>query len=214
MKNINQNPNEITLFVKVAAKSESTEKAKQALLDDVHGAWNENGNYKMEIYEAKNKPDIFYLFERWQNQEALENHFKQPYTGGAFDLQKADLTEPIEMNYLTDLFPLDKPRSKEIHKALTTLIVPFEVRSGEGDALTALFEKFVPLVRQESGNVEFHIHSVKGNADLFILYERWESQQYLDAHNKRQTTADFIQNAGKLLNGEIMEAIIFVNDIS
>src|ERR1041384_6317169 len=90
----------VTLFVKVAAKTQSVAKALGALLDDVNGARTEAGNFKMELYKADGQPDTFYLFERWKSKKELEGHFAQPYTAGAFDLQKSDLTEAIQMNYL------------------------------------------------------------------------------------------------------------------
>jgi len=208
------NQNIVTLFVKVAAKAASKDKAKLALLDDVHGAWTETGNLKMELYQANNQQNSFYLFERWKDQSSLENHFKQPYTIGAFDLQENDLTDPIQMNYLVDLWPLKENLSKQNHKALTTLIVPFEVQPGNGDKLIELFEKFVPLVRQEPGNVEFHFHKVTGNDNQFVLYERWENQSYLDNHNKQETTARLVSNVGPLIAGTVLESILFANDIS
>lgn len=213
METNSKNAAAVTLFVKVTAKAESNQKAKDALLADVNGARTETGNYKMELYEAQGKPDTFYLFERWKDQSALEEHFKQPYTAGAFDLQKSDLTAPIEMNYLTDLWPL-KNLEKESHEALTTLIVPFEVKPGKGPELVALFKEFVPIVRQEQGNVEFHFYSVGGNDNLFILYERWKSQQYLDLHNQWKTTHELVKKVGPLLSGTVMESILFVKDIS
>ncbi|WP_284653469.1 putative quinol monooxygenase [Flavobacterium terrisoli] len=206
--------NSVTLFVKVAAKAESQDKAKSALLDDVHGAWTESGNLKMELYEANNQPNSFYLFERWQDQASLENHFKQPYTTAAFDLQANDLTDPIEMNYLVDLWPLKEDLKKQEHRALTTLIVPFEVSPGNGEKLVELFEKFVPIVRQERGNVEFHFHKVIGDDNLFVLYERWEKQEDLDHHNTQQTTIELVNKVGSLLKGTVLDSILFATDIS
>ncbi|GAA4154258.1 hypothetical protein GCM10022217_11070 [Chryseobacterium ginsenosidimutans] len=210
----NNNQNEVILFVKVASKTESISKAKDALLSDVYGARTEAGNYKMELYSAEGHPNNFYLFERWKDQVSLEEHFKHPYTSAAFDLQKNDLTEPIQMNYLIDLWPLNDKPVKENHRPLTTLIVPFETKPGKEEALVALFEKFVPLVRQEPGNIEFHFHKVTGNKNLFVLYERWETQKDLDQHNKQQTTVDLVENVEPLLEGNVLDSILFVKDIS
>lgn len=214
MEQKNKHSDTVTLFVKVIAKPESTDKTENALLEDVHGAWTEKGNVKMELYEANEKPGEFFLFERWSHQSALESHFNQPYTQGAFDLQKSDLLAPIEMNYLTDLWPLEKDVIKQTHKPLTTLIVTFKVKKGNGPALVKLFEKFVPLVRKEKGNVEFHFHSVKGNDNLFVLYERWESQNDLNQYNQQQTTAELVNNVSQLIEGTVIESVLFLNDIS
>jgi len=204
----------VILFVKVPVKSASIEKAKAALLADVHGAWNEHGNYKMELYQANDTKEIFYLFERWQSQELLEQHFQQPYTKGAFDLQKNDLTGPIEMNYLVDILPATDSLEKKEHETLTTLIVPFETQKGKGEQLVRLFESFVPLVRQEDGNVEFHFHKVEGSETRFVLYERWLSQHHLDRHNQLPTTILLVQQVQPLVKGTLQEAILFAKDIS
>jgi len=204
----------VILFVKVPVKSVSIEKAKAALLADVHGAWNEHGNYKMELYQANNIAESFYLFERWQSRELLEQHFQQPYTKGAFDLQKNDLTGPIEMNYLVDILPATDSLTKQEHEALTTLIVPFETQEGKGEQLARLFESFIPLVRQEEGNVEFHFHEVQGSETRYVLYERWLSQHHLDMHNQLPTTIKLVQQVQPLLKGALQEAILFAKDIS
>ncbi|RZJ72554.1 putative quinol monooxygenase [Flavobacterium sp.] len=204
----------VTLFVKVKAKSGSISKAKSVLLSDVRGAWTESGNLKMELYSAEENPDTFYLFERWENQAALENHFVQPYTKGAFDLQNGDLDAPIEMNYLTELFPKNEKLQKEAHRPLTTLLVDFKTKPGNGAALQSLFKEFVPIVRNENGNVEFHFYKVNGNDERFVLYERWESQAALDAHNQSATTAKLVSAVSELIFGTVQQSVIFADDIS
>lgn len=204
----------VTLFVKVAAKPGSQQKAKEALLVDVNGARTEAGNFKMELYRASNDPDSFYLFERWQDRGALEDHFKQPYTQGAFDLQVNHLTAPIKMNYLEELWPVSRPYEKEIHRPLTTLIVPFETRPECGEEFIAHFQKFVPLVREEPGNVEFHFYRVVGSDTRFVLYERWEAQEYLDEHNRRPRTAAFVADISPLLTRAVVDFVLFAKDIS
>jgi len=204
----------VTLFVRVAAKPACQQKAKDALLADVNGARTETENLKMELYKADNDPGSFYLFERWQSQRALHDHFKQPYTQGAFELQDQSLTEPIEMNYLEELWPVPTGYQKEQHRRLTTLIVPFETWPQHSDAFVAYFKEFVPRVRKEPGNVEFHFHRVIGSDNRFVLYERWESQQYLDAHNQLPSTAALIVNTMPLLTKAVIDFVLFAKDIS
>lgn len=208
------NTTTVTLFVKVAAKPNSIAKANEALLADVLGARTEAGNYKMELYQAAGQPNNFYLFERWQNQAALEIHFTQPYTQGAFDLQNGDLTEPIEMNYLTELWPAGNEFQKEEHRPLTTLIVPFETKPGKEKEFVSFFEAFVPLVRKEAGNVEFHFLKVNGADNRYILYERWESQMALDGHNTLVSTAALVNNIAPLLTKPVIDFVLFATDIS
>ncbi|RZJ86390.1 MAG: hypothetical protein EOO20_18395 [Chryseobacterium sp.] len=205
----------ITLFVKVAAKPASAEIAKKALLDDVHGAWTEPGNFKMELYSALGQPENYYLFERWESQEALEAHFAQPYTAGAFALQDGHLKEDIQMNYLTDLLPRPQDlKSDDSRKAHTTLIVPFEVKAGYGNEFAELFKAFVPSVRDEPGNVDFNFHRVDGQENKFVLYERWRSQEFLDQHNQLQATSDFVAKVGPMLTAPVYDFVLFSKDIS
>lgn len=207
-------PKPVILFVRVAAKQESQNKAKSALLADVFGARTEQGNFKMELYQADNVVNDFYLFERWQSQSDLEQHFAKPYTQGAFELQKADVYAPIEMNYLEELWPLKNGFQKDVHRPLTTLIVPFEVVPGAADEFVKHFSDFVPVVRKEAGNIEFHFHRVIGLNHRFVLYERWERQEDLDAHNRQQTTLDFIKDITPLLTKPVMDFVLFARDIS
>lgn len=207
-------PQPVILFVKVAAKPESQQRAQDALLADVLGARTEDGNSKMELYKAEHEPGSFYLFERWQSRSALDNHFQQPYTQGAFDLQKADLTEPIAMNYLEDLWPLSTLSQKQFHRPLTTLIVPFETKPGCSDPFIDLFREFVPLVRKEPGNVEFHFHQVMGSENRFVLYERWETPDDLDTHNQQPTTATLLDRITPLLTRPVADFVLVARDIS
>jgi quinol monooxygenase YgiN len=204
----------VTLFVKVAAKTGSVAKAREALFADVYGARTEAGNYKMELYQADGQPDTFYLFERWKDRAELENHFAQPYTAGAFDLQNGDLTEAIQMNYLTNLLPLEADLQKEDHRPLTTLIVPFETKPGSADEFVRLFRGFVPLVRKEAGNVEFHFLKVNDSDNKFVLYERWEDQDALTAHNQLASTGSMINAITPLLTKPVIEFVLFAKDIS
>jgi quinol monooxygenase YgiN len=204
----------VTLFVKVAAKTHSVAKALGALLDDVNGARTEAGNLTMEFYKADGQPNTFYLFERWKSKEELESHFAQPYTAGAFDLQKSDLTEAIQMNYLTSLIPLSGSMEKEVHRRLTTLIVPFETIPGCADEFVKLFKAFVPSVRKEPGNVQFDFFKVNETENRFVLYERWEDQDALNNHNSYQTTIEMVDAITPLLTKKVYDFVLFVNDIS
>ncbi|MBO9658607.1 MAG: antibiotic biosynthesis monooxygenase, partial [Chitinophagaceae bacterium] len=204
----------VTLLVNVTAKPASIAKAKTALQEDVQGAWTEEGNYKMELYNEKKTPNSFYLYERWQDRAQLEDHFKKEYTKAAFALADRDLSKPIQMNYLTELWPDSRQTVKEMHEAYTTLIVRFKVKPGKQNEIVQLFKPFVAAVRQEPGNVDFHFHTMSADQHEFVLYERWLNQSALDEHNKLQSTKDIVQRLQSVLAGPIQSMILFVNDIS
>ena len=205
----------VTLLVKVPAKLSSVHIAKAALIEDMRGAWTEPGNYKMELYNANGQEEIFYLFERWKDLESLEFHFKQPYTQGAIELQKVDLSAPVEINYLKDLWPgVQNEVYAESYRPLTTIITSFEVIPGMEKAFTELFQEFVPLVRAQSGNYDYNFHSVIGKPQSFVLYERWEHQSDLDAHKSLQPTSAFSNRIAPLLQAPLSDCVLFATGIS
>lgn len=215
------NPNDqnqssvITLLVKVPVKVSSMERAKAALMQDVQGAWTEPGNYKMELYSVDGQEHIFCIFERWKDLESLHWHFQQPYVQGAVELQKSDLAEPAEMNYLMDHWPvLPDEIQRDPRRPFSTVITSFEVLPGTEMVFVALFEAFVPLVRAQSGNVDYHFYSVIGKPQSFVLYERWESQSCLDAHNRLPHTPAFLNSLSGLLQMPLSDCILHVTDLS
>ncbi len=204
----------VTLLVKVAAKPSSEAKAKKALQQDVQGAWSEAGNYKMELYNDRKLTADFYLVERWESRAMLEAHFNKEYTKAAFALANGDLRLPIEMNYLTELWPDERQRIKVVHHPRVTLIVRFITKGGQENRIVELFKSFVPLVRKEQGNMDFHFHTVEGNKSEFILYERWENQSALDAHNLLDSTKKIVSDLKEVLAAPIQTMIIQADDIS
>jgi quinol monooxygenase YgiN len=55
---------------------------------------------------------------------------------------------------------------------------------------------------------------VAGNKNEFVLYERWENQAALDAHNALPSTKTMVGQLGNILEGPIQNMIVFANDIS
>ena len=208
------NTGAVTLLVKVPAKAGSTQTAANALRQDVQGAWTENGNLKMEVYQVNNSPAVFYLYERWASRAALDEHFEKDYTKSAFALQANDLTGKIEMNYLRELWPDNRQQVKETHRPYTTLIVRFLVKQGRESDMVNKFKPFVQLVRNEKGNHDFHFHTVEGNPSEFVLYERWESQADLDRHNQLASTKAMVHSLGDVLDGPIGSMVNVVKDVS
>ncbi len=204
----------VTLLVKVTAKPGSAAKVKNALQEDVQGAWTEEGNYKMELYGDKKSAIDLYLYERWQDRSQLEAHFAKEYTKAAFALANGALSAPIQMNYLTELWPDNRQTVKENHQPYTTLIVRFKVKPGKEKEITRLFGPFVAGVRQEPGNIDFHFHTVADSGQEFVLYERWENQAALDEHNKLPSTKKIVKQLERVLAGPIQNMIVFANDIS
>lgn len=63
------------------------------------------------------------------------------------------------------------------------LVVIINTQPGRGADQLAAFEKLAPLVRAESGCIQYDLHPVVGNADTFVLIETWAFRAALDAHS-------------------------------
>jgi quinol monooxygenase YgiN len=206
----------VTLWVRVASLPESAARAASALHADVHGAWTEPGNLKMELYEQSSEPDTFYLYERWSSRSDLEAHFQAPYTQGAFDLAKGHLRSPIEMNYLTLLWPAEQVREKSRHEALPTFMSLIQIRNRETLEPPSLqtLRSLMELARRARGCVEFECHSFVEKPDKYAIFERWQASS--DAA-QFWTSDVVVQLAGGLsssLSKPLLESRVAYVDVS
>jgi quinol monooxygenase YgiN len=205
----------ITMLVTFNVKPGQKEILKSALLDDAKNARNEKGNITMELYEHKDKPANLYLFERWENQQALDEHFDKPYTKQVLALNKTALSSPMEILYLNDIAPLPGAALKKPVAADTPvdLIVIFTVKDGMQQGFVQQFKKSVQNSRPEEGNIAFHFHSVDGDNTKFVLYERWKSQAALDFHFTQPYTSELFELFKTALAKPVEESLNFVTEI-
>ncbi|HSJ72886.1 MAG TPA: putative quinol monooxygenase [Miltoncostaeaceae bacterium] len=66
--------------------------------------------------------------------------------------------------------------------AEVVVVVLFQARPGQGAEAEAAFAEVAPATHAEDGCVAFAVHRVAGDADRFVLVERWASREALDAH--------------------------------
>ncbi|OZC97744.1 antibiotic biosynthesis monooxygenase [Rhodococcus sp. 06-235-1A] len=58
-----------------------------------------------------------------------------------------------------------------------------ETKAGLGERQVQAFAELAPLVRAESGCLQYDLHRVVGTADGFVILEHWESAEALAAHD-------------------------------
>lgn len=182
----------ITMLVTFNVKDGQQEAFKAALIGDKNGALAEKGNVSMELYQHRDKPNTFYLFERWKNQKVLDGHFQKPYIKKVLELNKTALTSPLEILYLNDIAPLPKTEIKgpTVNDTPITLICIFKVKNGMQETFVNQFQKSVANSRPEAGNIDFFFHTVPSDNTTFILYERWRNQSALDYHFEQPYTKE------------------------
>lgn len=62
------------------------------------------------------------------------------------------------------------------------LVVLITTQAGRGQDQIDAFEKLAPLVRDEDGCIQYDLYPVEGQAEQFVLLERWASKSALEAH--------------------------------
>ena len=68
--------------------------------------------------------------------------------------------------------------SSEVH-----LLILIQTQPGLAQRQIDAFSKIAPLVRAEAGCLQYDLHRVDGEADGFVLLERWSSPETLAAHD-------------------------------
>jgi quinol monooxygenase YgiN len=205
----------VTMLVTFTVKPEQKEAFKDALLEDAKNARTEKGNLTMELYEHKDKATTLFLFERWTNQTALDEHFEKPYTKKVLELNKIALASPMEILYLNDVAPLP---SREFKKPLSAdtpvdLVVIFKVKDGMQERFIQQFQKSIQNSRPETGNIAFHFHSVNEDKSAFVLYERWRNQAALDFHFAQPYTKELFELFKTALDKPVEESLNFISEL-
>jgi quinol monooxygenase YgiN len=78
------------------------------------------------------------------------------------------------------------------------VVVQFRARPGRGADAEAAFAEVVPPTHAEDGCVAFAVHRVAGDAERFVLVERWASREALDAHLATPHLAAFRERGGDI----------------
>lgn len=92
-----QTPDEATdLIVVFTVKEGMQERFMEQFRYSAQNSRPEPGCVAFHIHSVKDRPNTFVLYERWENREALDSHFEQPYTRELFTLFEEVLDKPVE----------------------------------------------------------------------------------------------------------------------
>ncbi|MBC9797554.1 putative quinol monooxygenase [Sinomicrobium weinanense] len=204
---------EFAMLVTFHSKPEYREELEKLLREDVLEARKEEGNLYMQLYRAKDNPYTCFLFERWKDQGALDAHFEKPYTKAVLELCNKALTAPMAIMFLNDLTPISPVHYQRLPKdagKATDLVVVFSVKEGEQERFVRQFQDSAQYSRSEPGCVAFHVHAVKDASNTFVLYERWESREALDAHFEQPYTEALFTLFEEVLEQPVEECLNYI----
>ncbi|WP_027856381.1 putative quinol monooxygenase [Marinobacterium jannaschii] len=88
------------IIARISPKPEFMNDAREALLSIVPPTLNEEGCRQFSVHQDETS---LYLYEEWENQDALDRHYAMPYIAPVFESYKEWLAKPVEISKLTKL---------------------------------------------------------------------------------------------------------------
>ncbi|GIU49168.1 putative quinol monooxygenase [Shewanella sp. KT0246] len=164
-------------IIKFTVKPEYQTEFKAALVTNKRGTTNEAGNIEMSIFVDNNNPNVFFAYERWANQQALEQHMAMPYTADMIALFDSALDKPVELFNLGETNPVPvalKPANPE--DEVFIIIFIFKINPQMRQQLLTQFEQHINHTRTEPGNLLFDLYTVEGDDNTIAVYEHWRKE--------------------------------------
>jgi quinol monooxygenase YgiN len=102
----------------------------------------------------------------------------------------------------------EHPIAKAVAAKLTnpkkkfTLIVRATVKEGEGAKFIAAFAEAIPPTRKEDGCSRYELNQINGEANAFVVYERWASLEKMKAHLATPHTKKLLETIMPLVDGQ------------
>ena len=102
----------LTIVVHIKAKPGCTDTVRKRLLELVVKTTNESGNVFYQLHEATTESGHFIIYERWENQAALDFHMKQDYLVCFLNDSNRILSEDIQGTICQEI-PVEKTRESK-----------------------------------------------------------------------------------------------------
>jgi quinol monooxygenase YgiN len=211
-------PDVFTMLVKIYTEENDPKRPQfmEALKGDVRGGKSEKGNIAFQLYQDNNNKNNYFLYELWENRNALLHHFEQPWTKEVLALAAQKKGKAAEFIYLKDLNPISESEIKkqsEIKQSVDLMVI-LEVKEGFQQKFIEQFQKSIALTRKtEKGNIAFHLYEIIGSKTQFILYERWKDKDALDYHREQEYTNELFKVFGEVLDEKNFKNNTFLNGI-
>ncbi|GGP65607.1 putative quinol monooxygenase [Saccharothrix coeruleofusca] len=88
-----------------------------------------------------------------------------------------------------------------------TVIWDAKAKQGREADLKAFITAAITPSRDDPGNIDYEAHEVEGQPGSFVIYERWESRELLDAHLNAPRMARLVPQMLELIEGSIEDGI-------
>ncbi|MEZ8271384.1 putative quinol monooxygenase [Vibrio splendidus] len=167
----------INQIVKFTVKPTYKDEFQQALLENQLASSQEPGNVEMRIYVDNKDANLFFAYDRWVDQDALNSHLHQPHTTKLIKLTENALVEPAMVLNLgeTTPAPIALKQADEGDDKFNIFFI-FKLEEEYREALIAQFEEHIKHTRTEAGCLLFDLFTVDGSDDTLVVYEHWRKE--------------------------------------
>ncbi|MFT6924786.1 MAG: quinol monooxygenase YgiN [Psychromonas sp.] len=206
----------INKIVKFNVKPEHIQTFKSALVEHKQNTQKETHFVAMRIYVDNHNSHLFFIYERFEDQQAVDFHITQPYTVKFGELLDAALAKPAEVFNLGETNPAPIAlKAANPEDELFNLFFIFKIKNGNRVRLLKQFEDHVRCTRQEEqGNLLFDLYTVEGDANTLAVYEHWRKESDVwDIHFNQpyaKVTGALMEEA---VVGDMQQYMSFVTEI-
>jgi len=88
-----------------------------------------------------------------------------------------------------------------------TIVVPIKAKTEKRAEVRRRLQDLAAQTHREPGNINYILHEVPSQPDLFLIYENWKDQAALDFHMEQDYLKQFLADWPLLLTEEVRGTI-------
>ena len=93
----------INVIAKFTAKKDLIEETKTTLQSLIPPTQKDEGYVQYDLHQDLNNPQLFFMYETWENEEALNKHLSTPHLTNFVEKANEILEIPMEVSILKKL---------------------------------------------------------------------------------------------------------------
>lgn len=206
----------INQIIKFTVKPAYKDEFQKVLLESQVASRQEAGNVEMRIYVDNKDANLFFAYDRWVDQDALNSHLQQSHTQKLIKLTETALVEPAMILNLgeTNPPPAMLKQADQGDEKFNIFFI-FKLKEQYREELIAQFEDHINHTRTEDGCLLFDLFTVNGSNDTLVVYEHWrEESDVWDIHFNQPYAKVTGALMEKALIGDMNQYMNFVTQIA
>lgn len=165
----------------------------------------EPGNISFHVFENEDGGSAVYLFERWRDQAAFEEHLKTEHLEAIQNILPTSTVSDMTFLWLEECPQIPAKPTDDERVTPRNVVVIFEASDETRAAFLDAIAKVVPSARTAPGNLGFNLFQVRDEPNRFLVFECWASAEHHEAHLNADYCQQFNQALGGILTADPMD---------